>query len=139
MKRPRSPSPYDRYRGSAFDDDDAYRAWEGKRVRPRDEYERHDYPVAGGAYSPPPAAAAAAAPSARAARSWDELDRDEKEREWARYERELEWERYHAGERDDDPYRAAYDARADDRYGAFSLGASGWLRPCGPFLDSIMC
>lgn len=82
VKRGRSPSPYDR--------DEAYRAWAAKRARSRDEF---DAAPSWGGTSPPH-------------RSWDQLDREEKEREWARYEREREWERYRAREYDaEDPYR----------------------------------
>ncbi|UZJ53807.1 hypothetical protein CBS101457_003127 [Exobasidium rhododendri] len=105
VKRARSPSPYDR--------DEAYRAWAAKRARSREDYEAS------------PAYGVGAASPLRG-RNWDELDRDEKEREWARYEREQEWERYRAREYEaeaGDPYRdreASYRAEYDDRYRAYA-------------------
>jgi hypothetical protein len=82
VKRGRSPSPYDR--------DEAYRAWASKRARSRDPYDAA--PGYGGAASPH--------------RNWDQLEPEEKEREWARYEREREWDHYRAREYDaKDPYR----------------------------------
>lgn len=97
-KRLRSASPHDSFR--AYDDDDAYRSWDAKRSRPRDAADRGNY---GGGYSP------------NATRTWDELDPEEKEREWARYDREREWERIHGYDVDPD-YRDMYRAehRADD-------------------------
>jgi len=100
VKRVRSPSPYDR--------DEAYRLWAAKRARSREDYGAS--PAYAGATSP------------LRTRAWDELDREEKEREWARYEREQEWERYRAREYEADaadPYRereASYRADYDDRY-----------------------
>jgi hypothetical protein len=100
VKRNRSPSPYDH--------DEAYRAWAAKRARSREEYGAS--PAYAGALSPP------------RSRNWDELDREEKEREWARYEREQEWERYRAREYEADaadPYRdreASYRAEYDERH-----------------------
>jgi hypothetical protein len=100
-KRTRSPSPYDR--------EEAYRAWAAKRARSREDY------GASPAYG-------VGAASPQRARNWEELDRDEKEREWARYEREVEWDRYLARRHEaevDVPYRerdASYRADYEDRY-----------------------
>lgn len=96
VKRGRSPSPYDR--------EDPYRARGIKRSRSREDF------GAAGAYG-----------NGSPRRSWDQLDPEEKEREWARYEREQEWERYRAREYEaDDPYRdremAAHRTDLDERY-----------------------